>query len=129
MADVRGRNAGDALAEIYSFEPHRYAPTEDAARASIRCSVLVIRAPLAALSGDDEHGAQSIRASAQNERAQPSLGIGLTQAMQVEASVDFDMTAGDAAVFAPLDRHQRWRRLWKRGACRRRRRRDLGCVV
>lgn len=116
MANVRRRDTGDALAQVYSFQPHRYAPTQDAARASIRCSVLVIRAPLAALSGDDEHGAQSIRAGAQNERAQPALGIGLAQAMQVEASVDFDMTAGDAAMFAPLDGHQRWRLLWKRGA-------------
>ncbi|ODT24090.1 MAG: hypothetical protein ABS54_10005 [Hyphomicrobium sp. SCN 65-11] len=100
---MRRRDTGDAIPQLRRFEPQGYAAAKNATGAALHCGMMIVGVALGALAGDDEDGAQAIGARAEQEGAQAPLGVGLPEAMKVEARVDLHVTARNAAMLSALD--------------------------
>ncbi len=122
MTGMRGRDAGDAVAQLRCFEPERNAATKDAAGTSVYRVKTIGALALTPFAGDDQDGAETIGAGAEKERTQPPLGFSLSETMEIEPRIDLDVSARNAARLAAFNGHQRRGRLRQCGAgrwCRR----------
>ncbi len=106
MARVGRRRADDDGAQVRLAKPQRHVAANDAAPHAFRAEARRIDGP-AALAGDHKHHAHPAGVRAQQERAQPPMGLGLAQPVQIQLRLDLHAARGNLARLAAIKRRRR----------------------